>query len=129
VGAHLASLEWSLDELAKRLDKFPNMSVDLSRISNLQLHTLNNRQKTREFFIKYQDRLLYGADSGINSTTDPTEIKKRIHDRWIREWKFYVSDEKINLRGFGELRGLKLPRNVVDKIFLTNALTILGIDD
>ena len=50
VGAHLASLEWSLDELAKRLDKFPNMSVDLSRMSNLKLHTLNNRKKIRDFF-------------------------------------------------------------------------------
>ena len=47
VGAHLASLEWSLDELAKRLDKFPNMRVDLSRMSNLKLHTLKNRQKTQ----------------------------------------------------------------------------------
>jgi len=129
VGAHLASLEWSLDEVAKRLDKFPNMSVDLTRMSNLKLHTLNNRQKTRDFFIKYQDRLVYGTDSGINATTNPTEMKKRIHDRWVREWKFYVSDERIILEGFGELRGLKLPWEVVDKIYRTNALRILGLNN
>jgi GH18 family chitinase/predicted TIM-barrel fold metal-dependent hydrolase len=127
VGAHLASLEWSLDELAKRLDKFPNMSVDLSRMSNLQLHTLNNRQKTREFFIKYQDRLLYATDTGINATDDPERLKKRVHDRWVREWKFFVSDESMDLRGFGEFSGLKLPREVIDKIYLTNALKILGL--
>src|SRR5687768_12099323 len=29
-GAHLGSLEWSVDELAKRLDKYPNLAVDMS---------------------------------------------------------------------------------------------------
>lgn len=126
VGAHLGSLEWSLDELAKRLDKYPNLDVDLTRMSNLQLHTLNNREKTRDFFIKYQDRLIYGTDTAINTSKNPTEMEERIHDRWVSDWKFYVTDETINLSGFGELKGLKLPRGVIDKIYLKNALGIFG---
>lgn len=127
MAAHLASLEWSLDELAKRLDKFPNMYVDLSRMSNLKLHTFNNRQKTREFFIKYQDRLIYATDISVNASTNSAEFKKSIHDRWVREWKFYVTDEKISLKKYGELEGLKLPIDVVDKIYAKNALRILGL--
>jgi len=129
MGAHLGSLEWSLDELTKRLDKFPNMHVDLTRMSNLKLHTFNNRQKTREFFIKYQDRLIYGTDSQINASTNSAEFKKNIHDRWVREWKFYVTDDKISLEKFGELEGLKLPTEVVDKIYAKNALRILGLQN
>jgi len=129
MGAHLGSLEWSLDELAKRLAKFPNMYVDLTRMPNLKLHTFNNREKTRAFFIKYQDRLIYGTDSQINATTNAEELKKNIHDRWIREWKFYVTDEKINLEKYGELEGLKLPTEVVDKIYAKNALRILGLQN
>ncbi|WP_306549993.1 amidohydrolase family protein [Daejeonella sp.] len=121
VGAHLGSLEWSLDELAKRLDKYPNMSVDLSRISNLQLHTLNDRQKTRNFFIKYQDRLVYGTDKAINASANPAELKKSIHDAWLRDWIFFATDSRIQLTGFGELNGLKLPRTVIDKIYRKNA--------
>lgn len=127
MGAHLGSLEWSLDELAKRLDKFPNMYVDLTRMSNLELHTFNDRQKTRAFFIKYQDRLIYGTDSSIDSSTNPSELKKEIHDRWASEWKFYVTDGKINLEKFGELKGLKLPTDVVDKIYSKNAIRLLGL--
>ena len=57
VGAHLGSLEWDVDELAKRLDKFPNMAVDMAaRISHLQHQTKLNREKVREFLIRYQDR-------------------------------------------------------------------------
>ncbi len=129
MGAHLGSLEWSLNELAKRLDKFPNMHVDLTRMPNLKLHTFNNRQETREFFIKYQDRLIYGTDSQINASTNTAEFKKNIHDRWVREWKFYVTDEKINLENYGNLEGLKLPAEVVDKIYAKNAFRILGLQN
>ncbi len=127
MGAHLGSLEWSLDELAKRLEKFPNMHVDLTRMPNLKLHTFNDRKKTREFFITYQDRLIYGTDSQINAANNVAEFKKSVHDRWLLEWKFYVTDEKIILEKFGELRGLKLPTEVVDKIYAKNALRILGL--
>ena len=126
VGAHLGSLEWSLDELARRLDKYPNMRVDLSRISNLQLHTLNDRQKTRNFFIKYQDRLVYGTDKAINANANPAEFKKSIHDSWLRDWLFFATDSRIQLAGFGELNGLKLPQSVIDKIYLKNAENWLG---
>lgn len=129
MGAHLGSLEWSLEELAKRLDKFPNMYVDLTRMSNLQLHTLNNRNKTRAFFIKYQDRLIYGTDSQINPSDNVAASRKSIHDRWTREWKFYVTDEKIVLKDFGTLEGLKLPTEVVDKIYSKNALRLLGLQN
>ncbi len=129
VGAHLGSLEWSLEELAKRLDKFPNMNVDLTRMSNLKLHTLNNRQKTRDLFIKYQDRLIYGTDRGVIASDNPAELKRNIHNGWLSDWRFYVSDDIIVLLGFGKLKGLKLPRSVVDKIYYKNAVKTLGFPE
>ena len=121
VGAHLGSLEWSLDELAKRLDRYPNMRVDLSRMSNLKLHTLQNWQKTHDFFLKYQDRLVYGTDQAINETAEADKLQERVRQVWLSDWKFFVTDEKIELKGFGELKGLKLPKSVVDKIYFSNA--------
>lgn len=121
VGAHLGSLEWSLDELAKRFERFPNMRVDLSRITNLQLHTLNDREKTRNFFIKYQDRLVYGTDRAIHAGAGTADFTKGIHDAWLRDWIFFVTDDPIKLAGFGDLRGLKLPAVVIDKIYFKNA--------
>lgn len=53
IGAHLGSLEWNLDELAKRLDKFPNMAVDLARFTDLYYHAMVDWQKTHDFFIRY----------------------------------------------------------------------------
>lgn len=122
INAHLGSLEWSLDEVSKRLDRFQNMAVDLARMPNLYLHAKNDWQKTRDFFIKYQDRLVYATDVQVGNTTDPASLKKSAHDSRIRYWRFFATNEKMNESNVGEFKGLKLPREVVDKIYLTNAL-------
>ena len=63
IGCHLGSLEWNVNELAKRLDKFPNMAVDMAaRICHLEYQSAKDRERVRDFCIKYQDRLLYGTD-------------------------------------------------------------------
>lgn len=122
VGAHLGSLEWSLEELAKRLDKYPNMAVDLARMSDLNYHAKTDWQKTRDFFIKYQDRLLYATDVQVNTPENPAEMKKGIHNSRIFHWKFYATDEKLSIPLIeGEFQGLNLPREVVDKIYRKNA--------
>ncbi|GGD71177.1 amidohydrolase family protein [Maribacter cobaltidurans] len=128
MGAHLGSLEWSLEELAKRLDAYPLMRVDLTRLPNLKLHTFNDWEKTRKFFIDYQDRLIYGTDTAINPTDRPEDLKQRIHQKWLDEWKFYVTDSPIELEGYGELRGLKLPGKIIDKIYFENASKLLGFN-
>jgi len=130
IGAHLGSLEWSVDELAKRLDKFPNMSVDMAeRISHLQYQTLTAWQKVHDFFIKYQDRIIYGTDLRSSAMDivnkgikDPEGIKKHAHEVWLRHWKFFTTDQKMRVpKVEGEFKGLKLPRKVIDKIYRTNA--------
>lgn len=123
VGAHLGSLEWSVDELAKRLDKFPNMAVDLAeRISHLQYQAVTDWKKVRDFLIKYQDRLIYATDEGVNSKKDPVEVSRLAHENWLRHWKFFTSGERMKVpKVEKEFNGMKLPKEVVDKIYLKNA--------
>jgi predicted TIM-barrel fold metal-dependent hydrolase len=130
IGAHLGSLEWSLEELAKRLDKYPNMSVDLARMSELNFHARNRWQETHDFFVRYQDRLLYATDVQVRAPEDAAEMNQHTHDSRIFHWKFFATDEILNTPGIdGPFRGLKLPRAVVDKIYGENAQRILGEND
>lgn len=131
IGAHLGSLEWSVDELAKRLDKFPNMAVDMAeRISHLQYQALTDWQKVHDFFIRYQDRLIYGTDmrhSAMdivnNNITAPADLKKHEHEVSLRHWRFFTTDDVMNVpKVEGAFKGLKLPKEVVDKIYYRNAL-------
>ncbi|MCM4168091.1 hypothetical protein KCTC52924_03644 [Arenibacter antarcticus] len=123
VGAHLGSLEWSVDELSKRLDEFPNMAVDMAaRISQLQYQTMTNRQKVRDFMIKYQDRLIYGTDLSVEPSSDPGALKKQMHATWRNDWGFFVSDGDLTVPDFeGTFKGLKLPKQVIEKIYFSNA--------
>lgn len=128
VAAHLASLEWSVDELAKRFDKYPNMAADMAaRICHLQFQSQADREKVRNFFIKYQDRLIYGTDGGIGPDDDPEASKKSTHEKWLEDWKYFTTDEMMSVWEVnGEFQGLKLPKEVVDKIYYTNAVKWFG---
>ena len=123
VGAHLGSLEYSVDELAIRLDKYPNMAVDLAeRISHLQHQAVTDWQKVYDFVIKYQDRILYGTDLSDNGTQDAEELQQHAHDVRLRHWKFFTSDELMEVpKVTGKFKGLHLPREVVQKIYRENA--------
>lgn len=123
IGAHLGSLEWSVDELGKRLDKFPNMAVDMAaRVPHFRCQAVADWKKVHDFFIKYQDRLLYGTDIVADNRKSPEQIKTLSNDLWLSDWKFFVTDEKMTVPQVeGEFKGLKLPRKVIDKIYRLNA--------
>ena len=124
VGAHLGSLEWDVDELAKRLDKFPNMALDMAaRIAHLQYQSQSNREKVRQFLIKYQDRIIYATDSDISESSNPDEVKKHVHQIWLADWRYFVTDEMMTAKEVkGEFQGLKLPKEVINKIYRLNAI-------
>jgi predicted TIM-barrel fold metal-dependent hydrolase len=121
IGCHLASLEWGVDEMAAFLDRFPNASMDMAaRMGQLFYQTVENREKVREFFINYQDRLMYGTDI-IDRGQEKEAFQNRMHQTWLKDWEYLVTDNTMtsNLIN-GEFRGLKLPKEVVEKIYAVN---------
>jgi predicted TIM-barrel fold metal-dependent hydrolase len=123
VGAHLGSLEWNVDELARRLDKFPKMAVDMAaRIPHLQYQSRQDREKVRDFIIKYADRLIYATDGGLSPDNDPDKSRQSQHEAWMRDWKYFATAETMTTPEVdGSFRGLQLPKAVIDKIYHKNA--------
>jgi predicted TIM-barrel fold metal-dependent hydrolase len=123
-GAHFASLEWSVDEIAKRLDAFPNMYVDTAeRICHLQYQSIMDYDRVRNFVLKYQDRIMYATDVIDDGKLGDEELKRHIKTIWDRHWKYFTSEEiqtapKVN----GAFKGLNLPWEVIEKIYYKNAL-------
>ena len=122
-GAHLASLEWSVDELAKRFEEFPGMTADLAaRICHLQFQSQNDWQKVRDFMIKYQDRILYGTDYGDEGEANAVDMEKSLSESWMKDWIYFTTDKAMTSSEVdGEFRGLKLPAEVINKIYYKNA--------
>ncbi|MEX0680863.1 MAG: amidohydrolase family protein [Balneolales bacterium] len=122
IGCHLGSMEWSVDMMAEHLDKYPNMIYDMAhRIPHIQHHTRQDREKVRNFFIEYQDRLIYSTDLQLYKDSDPDEVRTLAEDTWINDWEFFVTDNTIDNYQFeGSFQGLKLPIEVVDKLYREN---------
>lgn len=126
MGAHLASLEWSVDELAKFLDRFPEAVVDLAaRMGQVQHQSSLDREKVRQFFIKYQDRVLYATDLTFQpgENDDGVDSRKQAHEKWWQDWAYLATDSTLQVPELdNSFQGLRLPTNVVNKIYRFNAM-------
>lgn len=131
-GAHMASLEWSVDELAKFLDRYPNAVVDLAaRLSNLQVQSNADRAKVRAFFIKYQDRILYGTDltdsppapaARAQNPPATSDFPREADAVWRADWRYLATPLSQHVDAIqADAPGLDLPRAVIDKIYWKNA--------
>ncbi|MBB4128065.1 putative TIM-barrel fold metal-dependent hydrolase [Xanthomonas translucens] len=124
VGAHMASLEYDVDRLAEFLDRFPNATVDLAaRMSQVQYQSNRDWGKVRDFFIRYQDRLLYGTDLTYAPDADPAQFRAEAHGVWQSDWRYLATGDTQRIGVLeADVRGLALPRAVIDKIYYRNAV-------
>jgi len=124
IGAHLGSLEWDVDVVAARLDRYPNFAVDISaRLVDL---VCQDSDKVREFFIKYQDRVLFGTDvvmrqrpSTMNASDKAAAIQY-LRETYETHFAYFDEDQPVTVRG-RTTQGLGLPAAVLEKFYWTNA--------
>ncbi|UNK41236.1 amidohydrolase [Luteimonas sp. S4-F44] len=128
VGAHMASLEWDVDRLAAFLDRYPAATVDLAaRMAQVQYQAVRDHDKVRAFFIAYQDRLLYGTDLTQEPDTDPDAFRQAAHATWRSDWMFLATAQSQRIETIrADVRGLALPREVIDKVYYANAMRVFA---
>lgn len=121
IGAHFGNNPEDIETVGKWLDKYPNFYVDIdARISELgrQPYTC------RKFFIKYQDRILFGTD------TTPKADAYRLYYRFMEtDDEYFDTAESHHRQGFWNIYGIFLPKPVLEKIYRSNAARILGMGD
>jgi predicted TIM-barrel fold metal-dependent hydrolase len=124
VAAHLASLEHDVDEVAARLDRYPNLAVDISaRLGDL---AFQDSAKVRDFFLAYQDRILFGTDVVMRqrpSTMPEEKCQAAIADlaeTYRIHFAYLETGDKLSVRGI-ETQGLNLPESVLQKLYRANA--------
>jgi predicted TIM-barrel fold metal-dependent hydrolase len=129
VGAHLGSIEWSVEKLARFLDTYPHAVVDLAaRMTNVQAQSSEHYDAVREFFVRYQDRILYATDLTQSADAAPAEIAQEAATVWRNDWKYLATAETQHVEDLKrDVKGLALPRAVIDKIYYTNAQTTFAL--
>ena len=114
IAAHFGWHANDLARAAKMLDEFPNVSVECGAI----LYDLGRQPRAaHDFFVKYQDRIMFGKDS-----FQPEE--------YPYYWRvFETSDEYFDYyrdyHAFWKLYGMGLPDVVLKKLYGDNARRVI----
>jgi len=117
IGAHFGNNAEDVATVAKWLDKYPNLYVDIdARISELGRQPYT----ARKFFLKYQDRVMFGTD------TPPNRTSYRIYYRFLEtDDEYFDCAASHHLQGFWMIYGVFLPKDVLEKIYYKNAEKVL----
>ena len=113
INAHLGWMGNDLNELGKHLDKYPNVMTEIGAV----LAELGRQPKrARQFFVDYQDRILFGKDSYkvseyytyfrvLETEDEYFEYYRKRHAHW-------------------RMYGLGLPDSILQKVYYKNALRL-----
>ncbi|NOZ02785.1 MAG: amidohydrolase family protein [Deltaproteobacteria bacterium] len=132
---HMANYPERLDIVDKLLDTLPNVYVDTSaRVPEIGRHPAKD---VRAFFIKHQDRILFGSDfiSGGDGNMQLGSVwyvpgeEPDLDDAeefYERHWRYFETDQKqmehpTPIQGRWKVDGIKLPPDVLQKLYVTNA--------
>lgn len=118
INAHMGWYANDLGTLGKLLDEMPNMYVGIGAIiAELGRQPRNAHQ----FFLAYQDRILFGKDSWIPEEF-PTYFRVLESDD-----EYFPYHKKYH--AFWAMYGLDLPDEVLKKVYYKNALKLIpGLD-
>lgn len=119
ISTHFGNNAEDLGTVARQLDQYPNMYVDIdARISELGRQPYT----ARRFFLKYQDRIMFGTD------TYPNREAYRIYFRFLEtDDEYFDCAASHHLQGFWRIYGIFLPKDVLAKVYYRNADRLLGI--
>ncbi len=130
VALHVGNFAEDLDSVSASLDRHPNMYVDIAaRIGELG----RQPRRSRAFFERYQDRIVFGTDAVPHGDEFPQQLfgdeLYEIYYRFLEtaDEYFDYAPAKTPPQGRWEIYGLELPDSILRKIYRTNARKLLGL--
>src|SRR5215467_1665290 len=113
VAAHMGWHANDLPRLGRMFDAMPNLSAELGAV----LYDIGRQPRaSHDFFVKYQDRILFGKDA-----YEPSE--------YPYYWRVFETNDDYfdyyrNYHAFWKLYGIGLPDAVLKKVYYANALRL-----
>jgi predicted TIM-barrel fold metal-dependent hydrolase len=112
VALHFGSWPENLDFVDQTLAKFPNVMIETgAREGELG----RQPRRTREIFMKYPDRIMFGTDEGAG------ESMYQNYFRWLETQDEYFPYAQYPAQGRWMIYGMGLPDDVLDRVYHRNA--------
>ena len=123
---HFYFMSGDLQAASAFLDKHPNINIDTAPGVEMCHNCSTIVGEAREFFIKYDSRILFGTDSGMGSATS-LKRSKMMQD-WLETDKVIMvpADDPFMMPDVKDrFNGLALPEDSLRKIYSENFLRII----
>ncbi len=117
IALHVANWPENLDYVSQLLDRLPNVMTEFgAREAELGRQS----RRAREFFLKYQNRIMFGTDS------PPSREMYSNYFRWLETDDEYFDYYGYPGQGRWKIYGMKLPDPVLQKVYYRNAERIFA---
>ena len=130
VGLHVGHHAEDLADVARMLDRFPNVAVDVAA----RIGELGRQPRTaKKFFDKYQDRVLFGTDAVPGGKDTPQQLfGDALYQIYFRFFEtedeyFDYAPSPVPPQGRWRIYGLGLSDEVLKKFYHQNAERVLGV--
>lgn len=128
--AHFYFLSADLPRAAALLERYPNVHLDLTPGTEMYINFTRQYEESREFFLRYQDRILFGTDCGVRESDAPGQDHygpTRAVRRFLETDDTYKAEEFwLDPAARNDIRGLALPTEVLTKIYAANFQRIVS---
>lgn len=128
VALHAGNFAENLGHVAERLDRYPNLSIDIAA----RIGELGRQPRTaKKFFDKYQDRIVFGTDAVPHGDEYPQQVfgdlLYQIYFRFLEteDEYFDYAPAKVPPQGRWRIYGLGLSDAVLKKVYAENARRLL----
>ena len=119
------------------LDRYPNIYIDTAaRVPEIGRHPV---ERMRRFYEKYQDRILFGTDTGVganqedmmygsNGANPPTRADEVRF--FTQTWRYFETldrqfESPTPIQGRWKIDGVGLPEPILRKVYFDNAAKLL----
>jgi len=121
-----------LPTLAKWLDRFPNAFLDTASSRWMARELSKDVKQSREFMIKYADRVFFGTDISSNGGSydyysGRYSAQRTLWETDARDVPLPIPDPDTKDSGGTFINGLDLPLSVLQKLYWENAHNFYGI--
>lgn len=122
---HFYFLSDDLKRLRSFMDKYPNVKIDITPGGEMYFNFSVCQDFAREFFLEYQDRILFGTDNYGGNEDSGAEEQRLLGIKKIQEMKAFLEQEESVFQE-GKLRGLFLPEGALNRIYGDNFIGWAG---
>jgi len=136
IAVHFGNAPERPELVAAMLDRYPNLLIDTAaRIPEIGRHPAD---AMRDFFIRYQDRILFGTDLGVGrrltlgSGGSEPPGDDEVERFFASSWRYFESADRgfphpTPIQGDWTIDGIHLPPEVLAKIYRGNAARLLRL--